>query len=205
MAQLTCVCEHKFKAEFQSTVDAQKNPDTIKQILKGDFLTAQCPACGKVLKLEFPFKLINIKTGGEMNFVPEVDRVDTLKKLKKTKKATKLERMVIGYPELVEKLTIFELNLDDRVIEYIKYHLLSHVLEHSHEDKEIFISFATKKEDDLLFHIKGLKADEIGITKIPLSSYNQTLKDIEKKIEEEPYCDFLKPPYISINKIYTWV
>ncbi len=205
MLQLTCMCEHKFKADFPTTVDAVKNPDAIKQILGGDFLTARCPACGKVLKLEFPFKLINIKSGWKIDFIPEADRVETLKKLKKEKKVSHLERMVIGYSELVEKLTIFNLDLDDRVIEYIKYHLLSHIIEHTPEDKEILIYFAAKKKDDLLFHIKGLKADEIGISKIPLTSYAQSLKDIDHKIKDEPYCDFLHPPYISLNKIYTWV
>jgi hypothetical protein len=205
MPQLTCMCEHKFKADFPKVVDAEKNPDAIKKILTGDFLTAVCPACGKMLKLEFPFQINNIKKDLKIEFVPEADRAETIKKIRKQKKASQNERIVIGYPELIEKLTIFNLDLDDRVLEYIKYHLLSHVLDHSPSDKDILIYFAEKKKNNLLFHIKGLKDDDIGISKIPCASYNQTIKSIDSKIKQEPFCDFLKPPYISLNKIYTLV
>jgi hypothetical protein len=205
MRELTCMCEHKFKADFPGVVDLAEKPDTIDLILRGDFLTARCPACGKVLKLEFPFTLLNKKAGWEIKFIPEADRADSLKKIKSQKKSTHEQRIVIGYPELVEKLSIFKLNLDDRVIEYIKYHLLSHILSKTPEEADVLLYFAEKKNNTLFFHIRGLKEDEIGISKIPMESYEKTLQSIEGKIKEEPFCDFLKPPYISVNKVYTWV
>jgi hypothetical protein len=207
MPKLTCLCENKFDAQFPSVVNVDEKPDVIEIILRGDFLTAQCPACGKILRLEFPFQLINKKDNWEIQFVPEVDRTERLKKLKKEKKYSPSQRIVIGYPELVEKLAIFKNGLDDRVIEYIKYHLLSHILAKigENEDKEIGIYFTEKKNDSLAFHIKGLKNDEIGISNIPIVSYEKTLKEIDSKINDEPFCDFLLGPYISINKIYTWI
>jgi hypothetical protein len=205
MRELTCMCENKFKADFPSVVDLAEKPDTIDIILRGEFLTARCPACGKVLKLEFPFTLINKEAGWEISFIPEAERAESLKKLKDRKAAAAAQRIVIGYPELVEKLKIFKLDLDDRVIEYIKYHLLSHILSNTPEEADVGLYFAEKKNNTLYFHIQGLKADEIGVSKIPMESYEKTLRSIEGKIKEEPYCDFLKPPYISVNKVYSLV
>ncbi len=205
MRELTCMCENKFKADFPAVVDLEEKPDTIEEILRGEFMTARCPACGKILKLEFPFKLIDKSAGREIRFIPEAERVDSLKKIKKQKNNLSADRTVIGYPELVEKLSIFKHDLDDRVIEYIKYHLLSQILDKTSEETEVLVYFYEKKNDTLYFHIKGLKPDEIGVSRIPLDVYEKTSKDIDQKISQEPFCDFLYPPYISINKIYTWV
>jgi hypothetical protein len=205
MRELTCMCEHKFKADFPDAVDLAEKPDTVDLILRGEFLTARCPACGKVLKLEFPFTLINKQGGWEIKFIPEAERVDSLKKIKTQKQAASTRRIVIGYPELVEKLSILKLGLDDRVIEYIKYHLLSHILRKTSEEADVMLYFAEKKNDTLFFHIRGLKTDKIGVSKIPMESYRKSLEGIEDKVKEEPFCDFLIPPYISVNKVYTWV
>ena len=87
--------------------DSDKNPEVMTAIISGDFMSATCPRCGKILKPEYPFKLFSNTQKINLYFIPELDRSPYL--------LGKLEydigtpgRVVIGYRELAEKRSDFE-------------------------------------------------------------------------------------------------
>jgi hypothetical protein len=200
--KIACFCEAEFEAEIPDSVDCQKNPETLKSITDGNFLSIQCPECGKVLKPEFPFTLENIAEGFSLFFIPELDRVAYLMgNLEYT--VGKPTRVVIGYPELVEKIIIIKEHLDDRVIEAIKFYMLQKAMKTtSDEEQEITIYFKEKKSRSLIFHIEGMKEDEIAVSQIKQDMYDKIEADIENKIKEEPFSTFLIPPYVSLKRVY---
>ena len=110
--------------------------------------------------------------------------------------------VVIGYPELIERITLFELELDDRVMEILKYYMLKPALESTESEAEIRILFKDRIQEDLIFHVEGLRETEVGVTKIPMETYQKAARQLEDTIGKEPFATLLSPPYISINKIY---
>ena len=52
--RIVCFCEHSFETDIPAMVDLGREPEVEEQIVRGEFLNVRCPACGKVLKPEFP-------------------------------------------------------------------------------------------------------------------------------------------------------
>ena len=111
-------------------------------------------------------------------------------------------RVAIGYEELVEKLLIKRENFDDRVVEIVKYYLLSKVMEDYSGDKEVRILFSKREGDLVLFSVLGFKEDEVGVLKVPLETLQKVESQLEEKKRQEPFSEILKAPYISINNLY---
>lgn len=206
MKEIICNCEKKFQTEIPAEIDLEKKSETITEILEGRFLNVTCPACQTVLKPEFPIRLFHKKKGWDINFVPELARNEYLKShTPSTFEDTK--RTVIGYLELLEKIKCLQDGLDDRVVEYLKYHIYSKALEKLNDDEEendLLLYYHEKKTDELDFHIHGLKPDEVALFKLPYSLYEKTVPDIQKHCTEEPFNEFLIPPYVSLNRLATW-
>jgi hypothetical protein len=200
--KISCFCEAEFDAEIPDSIDCAKHPETLTSIIDGNFMNIQCPECGKVLKPEFPFTLENIAEGFSLFFIPELDRVAYFMGNLEYP-VGKPTRIAIGYPELVEKMIIINEDLDDRIIEAIKFYMLQKAMETmNNEEKDITIYFKEKKTDTLIFHIEGMKEDEIAVSQIKKEMYDKIKADIEKKVKEEPFNTFLVPPYVSLKRVY---
>ena len=85
-----------------------------------------------------------------------------------------------------------------QIIEMIKYFYL----EKAPNNADLQIYFDRIEEDKLLFHIYGLKKNEVGQTAIGSAFYNKLEPDIKKMTATKPFDSFLQPPYVSIRKIY---
>lgn len=202
MKKLTCYCEETFDADIPDKVDLDKNPEAINSIIEGTFMCATCPRCGKLLKPEYPFRLFSSSKGINLYFIPELDRSAYLLGKLEYNIGTP-DRVVIGYRELVEKICMYKENLDDRIIESIKYYLMKKAVETSdNAEPDIDVYFIEKKSDSFIFHIEGLKEGEIAETKIKKEMYNKIAKEIDQKAESDPFNTFLTPPYVSIKRIY---
>lgn len=200
MKEITCMCEKTFEADLPDSVDLDKNPEYVRSIIDGNFMSVTCPQCGKLLKPDFPVTITGKKMGIDIAYVPEIER-DTFLLGKLTYDIGKPARVVIGYRELVEKITISEAGFDDRAIELIKYLLLTKAVSSGGSAEEISIIFKGTESGSLVFHIEGLRKEEIAITKIGMDMYKKTASEIGKKVKEEPYNQFLTPPYVSISKV----
>ncbi|MBN2737410.1 MAG: hypothetical protein JXR70_10555 [Spirochaetales bacterium] len=199
--ELVCYCEYKFEADFPEEVDLAENAKAVQEILSGQFMVAQCPSCGKELKPEFPFHLLNFNDGSDLYFIPELDRFKYIMG-KYDLPVKDPYRVVIGYSELVEKITIFRDELQDQVIELVKYYLLNKALEEVDDDSEVEIIFHGMENEKLIFHISGLKPDQLAVTEIKLSMYEKLLGELPKRLTEQPFRDFLSPPYVSISRMF---
>ncbi len=200
MREITCMCEKTFEADLPDRIDLSANPEYVSSILDGSFMSVKCPQCGKLLKPDFPLAIADEKKAVNLSYIPELDR-DSYLLGKLSYEIGKPDRVVIGYNELVEKIKEYESKLDDRVVELIKYFLLTKAVESGSKGENVRITFHETQGSSLVFHMEGIRPDEIAITKIDKAMYDKTAKDIEKKAKEEPYVAFLAPPYVSINKI----
>jgi hypothetical protein len=198
--RIVCFCEHGFDADVPDSVDLGQKPEVEQAIIDGEFLSIRCPNCGKVLKPEFPVLIEDPQAENSIFFVPELDRSAYFRG-SLSYSLREATRVAIGYEELVEKFLLKRYNLDDRVVEIVKYYLLSKIMEDESEDKEIRILFSKKEEDTVFFNVLGFKKDEVGILKMPMATVEKISSQIAEKKQQEPFSTILKAPYISINNL----
>ncbi len=201
MGKIVCQCGKHIDVDFPDFIDLDKEQGKLESILSGNFMTAECPECQNLLKPELPVHLACGSRHLDLFLVPETER----------KKALGGElpypipqgaQIVIGYAELVEGLALAGENLDARAVEILKYFLLKQAIESAESGGQIRIRFEKIEEDKLVFHIHGMRQDEVGIFKVPVATYEKALSGMSEHLEQEPLADVLKPPYISVNKIF---
>jgi hypothetical protein len=200
--RVACFCESTFDADIPDTADLAADPEVEQFILDGDFMAVTCPACGKRLTPEYPFRLAGVKGFGEVLLVPEPDRASLARG--KLEIVTGTEgRVVAGFPELVEKLIIAAAGLDDRVIEIMKYYLLTGGASHGPAESQDDVTNFYRGMDAAkhLFHIVGMKKGEVGVARLATDLYTRIAADLATRILEEPFKDFCTPPWVSLRRL----
>ena len=200
--RVACFCEATFEADIPDTADLAADPEVEQSILDGDFMAVTCPACGKRLTPEYPFRLTGVKGMGEVLLVPEPERA-ALARGKLEIITGREGRVVAGFPELAEKLVIAAAGLDDRVIEIMKYYLLTGGASHapSESGEEVTILYRGLEEDKHLFHIVGMKKGEVGVARLAPALYARIAADVKTRVQEEPFRDFCTPPWVSLRRV----
>jgi len=195
---IPCYCENKVEIDVPTEVDIAESAGVAEAIREGRFLSVTCPKCGKLLKPEFPVRIIDSAKGIEIFLIPELERGSfLLGRSQYTVKDIDGGRIVIGYAELVEKLAIFDAGLDDRAIEVIKYYMSQKV----DDDANLEIYFRSREGGKLVFHILGLRDNEVGVSNIAFAVYETVVRELPEKIKEEPFDFLLAPPYVSFKKV----
>ena len=97
---ITCFCHHVMAIDETETQDLEKNPGIYEKILTGSFQNICCPQCGTLLKPEIKTHFVDPPKGLDLLFLPEKERSAFLL----GEITCSQPRVVIGYPELVEKI-----------------------------------------------------------------------------------------------------
>jgi len=197
--KIVCMCENEFEIDYPDFIDLSKTPEAEEQMLSGNFISVRCPVCGKELKPEFPFHIVDEKRDIDYFFIPELDRgAFFLGKLKYSVATSK--RIVIGFRELVEKLNIKKNRLDDRAVEILKFYLF-HKAVSENEDNNPDIIFSKLENANLIFHITGLSDEKIAVTKISIDTYKKVELNLNEGEVEEVIEKIIIPPYVSMSKL----
>jgi hypothetical protein len=192
--RIACFCETTFDADIPTQADMAADPEIEPLILDGSFMAVTCPGCGKRLTPEYPFRLTGVKGLGEILMVPEADRGAYTRGTLDYASGW-MGRVVVGFPELAEKVLVAGAGRDDRVIEIMKYYLLtgSERPEAEEPSEEVRILYRGVESGRHVFAITGLRESEVGVAR--LSS------DVEIRVKEEPFSDFCSPPWVSLRRI----
>ena len=198
MRKLTCHCEQTFNVDLPEVVNLDEKSEIVANIANGSFLTCVCPTCNAVLhtdlrtKLEWPSKKRTIE------LIPEIDRLLFLSGAIAVDGATDI---VIGYPELADRVAVLQANLDPLVIEAVKYHLAVKARETNTDAKPVILFEKKNDAGDLEFHIHGLKKDEVAITTVPRRIYDAIEKDAREHPEGELFESLVNGAYVSVQNI----
>ena len=193
MIEIPCHCGYKIESEIETEIDLSVKADLYSKIIEGDFLTFTCPECGNDIKAETQLHLFDKENNIDILFIPELERSNYLS----GQITADTERVVIGYRELVEKITISGSGLDDRIIEIVKFRLLEKA-----DSDNITIFLNSVDDENLVMHIHGLKPDSIGITKVSRAVYSRIEEQIDALLEDEDIRLFTDGPYVSVSRIY---
>lgn len=200
--KITCMCEAVNEIEVPSEIKADEG--VLRSIADGDFMSYACSECGKKLKPELPVRIISDEKRFDIFLVPEMERRSYLNgksEYESGKREGFINRIAVGYPELVEKIRIIETRLDDRVVEIMKYYLLLKA-EETDPGSDRTLIFRELVEDRLVLHVHGMKSDEIGVMKVPMERYRQIEQSMDAISAEEPIASIVRGPYVSVNRAF---
>jgi hypothetical protein len=206
--RIACFCEKVFDADLPAVVDLAARPEAADEVLRGEFMVVTCPACGKRLTPEFPCRFTGVSAGPlgllDLELVPETERVAYLCG-RLGRSLAKPDRVVIGVPELAEKLEIFRAGLDDRAVEMLKYLLVSRPGRDGERSpgaaREVVVTFRGIEEGRLVFHIAGLREGEVAVARVERAMYDRVVSDLANRLAEEPFSAFCEPPYVSLRRV----
>lgn len=189
---IECSCENEITTNFPEVYNLDENPEIEAAILDGSFLNVTCDDCNRTLKLELPVHIIGDSKNINIYLAEEKYRNTFL--LGKYDFPS-CSRIVFGYQELYEKFLLAKNNLEDGFVEIIKYRLIE---KHgSNESMEIY--FHALEEGAIVFHVYGLRENEVGVVKIPFSAYEKIAESRDEYAED--FEILLTPPYVSVKKI----
>jgi hypothetical protein len=206
--RIACFCEKVFEVDLPTVIDLSARPEAADEVLRGEFMAVSCPACGKRLTPEFPCRFTGVPAGTigtiEIELVPEAERVAYLAG-RLGRDIGKPDRVVIGVPELAEKLAIFRSGLDDRAVEVLKFMLVTRPGRDGEPSpaagREVVVTFRGIEAGRLLFHIAGLRETEVAVARIEQSLYDRIAADLANRLAAEPFRDFCAPPYVSVRRV----
>jgi hypothetical protein len=192
MRTIPCHCENPVELDLPEVIDLSADPGCYDKILDGSFQSITCPHCGSLLKPEVEVRLTDPANHLDLFFIPETRRGDFINGRVKTQAPA----VVIGYPELVERIRLVKSAVDPGAVEILKYFLKKKL---ANDDVNVF--FTQIEGDFLLFQVLGLKQDEVAVTRLPVKVYEDTLASLDKKKDDELFKTILNPPYVSVNKV----
>jgi hypothetical protein len=117
-------------------------------------------------------------------------------------KTTYTMETIIGYPELADRLAIIRDGFEPAAVEAIKYFLyLKAEEQYPVDEMEIWYSSddSMRVADSLVFHIHGIRQEEVAVMKIPLSLYQKTLDDYKKHPKNEIFSALRFRTYLSVK------
>ena len=203
--KIPCVCENSFEVEIPEEIDLDTNKEYLDEISNGNFLNFTCASCGKNLKPEFPISILWPSRKLQFEVLPELNRGEFYR-TKKTpgKKTAYTVQIIIGYPELADRIAVIRDGFEPVPIEAIKY-LLQVKAEEQYPDDEpavwYFGSTSALGESDgsIEFHIHGIKDSQVAVMKVPMSLYQKTLSDYKDNPKKEIFNILKFSDYISVK------
>jgi hypothetical protein len=194
--KIPCPCDNTFTVEVPEEIDLDDRPEYLEEIINGTFMTFICPSCGKKHKPEFPLKLRWPSRNRGLEVIPERDRLGVYRR--KTEKEG--IEIVIGYPEMADRLAVLRDELEPPVVEALKYYLLLKA-EETYPDRDISIWYQNKDPEALEFHLHGLREESVAITRVPLGLYEKTYRDYRKNPRAEPFASLRVRSYVSVQNM----
>jgi hypothetical protein len=207
--KIPCLCDNSFEIEISEEIDLDTDTGSLGEIQNGSFFSFTCPSCGKKHKPEFPIKINWPSKKLRLQVIPEQDRGEFYRN-KKKEKAERSYEMIVGYPEMAERLQVICDGYDPVPIEAIKYNLqLKAEEQYPESDMEVFYYSSGSREVQhttepgvsseivLEFHIHGIRKNEVAVMKVPLSVYERTLSDYKKRPKSELFTALHFHSYLS--------
>ena len=197
--KITCFCDNTFSADIPEEVNLDADSKRLDEILNGTFLNFVCPGCGKKHKPEFYMKIVWPSKKTEFEVFSELNRGEFYRRKKEVPGSALKKEVVIGYPELAERLLVHKDNLEPIAIEAIKYFLYLKA-EEKYPDQELNIWYiGITKEKTIEFHIHGIREDEVAVMKVPFSLYEKYSGDFKKNPKSEMFNALRVRSYISVK------
>lgn len=137
-------CGQEFEVSYWQSLNAQLNPEERDKLLAGKLFWATCPECGEQSRLDYPVIYHDMAHKVMVHYTQPDAVTQVIANVESLDKDVWGEnghqyrhRVVETQNSLIEKATIFALDLDDRIVEYMKL-IYQTEFRRSFPDKELF-------------------------------------------------------------------
>jgi hypothetical protein len=193
---INCLCGTNIQIEYDEEIDLDQNPEILNLIFKGTFMNYKCSFCGKNHKPEYKIIIIWKSKNLKMEVLPELNRGEFYR----NKKEISNTETIIGFPEMADRLSVINDDVEPVVIETLKSFLLDKA-EENYPDKEINVWYHCRGENGIEFHLDGIRPGEVAIMRIPLEMYQKTMDDYKKHPKNEIFTSLRVRSYLSVQNI----
>lgn len=181
--------EKGIKNRFCTSLDKQVK----EKILSGEFFEWECPGCNARYFVKTPFLYNDDENRFMVYYIPDFKdrsyKVPTvIKTLKEYDTSVSSLRIAANFVDFIEKIRIFESELDDRVIEAVKL-LYTNMYEQDTSKKIFNIIFESFQNKELHFGVY-LKDEDFEAV-LPESVYEQAIVDFLPFFGLEPDDEFI--------------
>ncbi|MDR1587136.1 MAG: CpXC domain-containing protein [Treponema sp.] len=201
--KITCPCGSAFFAEVPEEINLDRESEYIDKITDGSFMNYYCPGCGKKHKPEFPITLLWPGRHIRFEVLPELDRGEFYRRKKDPpvpKDSSLTPETIVSYPELSDRIAVIRDGLEPIVVEALKYYLLLKA-EETYSNLEISAWYQGKGPESIEFHLHGIRADEVAVSRVPLGLYEKTLENYKKHPRSEIFSSLRRRSYISVQNM----
>ena len=179
-------CSQMSDVTVWSSITVKDSPDLKSDLLAGKVNMFRCPSCEHIALMPNPMLYHDEERKLMISFAPTNDPVvkeqmftNILDSSKDSDELEKLEgynlRFATDYNELLEKILIFDSDLNDKVIEVIKLMILSQDVDKSEQRN---CRFGKVCDDGLEFMIHDFIENQVYTSTVPKSSYETVYKSL---------------------------
>ena len=157
------------------SVNVTLDPDLKNEVLDGGLFTWVCPVCGRSTRVSYPFLYHDMARRVMIHYLPDGADSDELAALAGAsglfRGSAYTLRTVRTYEELLEKICIFDLEMDDRVIELCKDVLIRELSE-EHPELDIRRALIDIRQERVYVAFIDVDSDVFAI-ELPDDLYNR--------------------------------
>lgn len=179
-------CSQMSDVTVWSSITVKDSPDLKSDLLSGKINMFKCPSCEHMALMPHPMLYHDEEKKLMISFSPTNDPVikeqmfqNVRESSSKSGELEKLEgynlRFITEYNELLEKVLIFDNELNDKVIEVIKLMILSQEVDKSEQRN---CRFGKICDDGLEFMIHDFIENQVYTSTVPMSSYDTVYKSL---------------------------
>ncbi len=136
-------CKQKHKVKMYERINVTEEPHLKRSILKNEFFVFRCPDCGITMPMTYPCLIQDTERGYMVWYVPGFEKTQMEKIFAFNDNGMQSDeykdfnhyyrtRIVNNVNSLIEKMLIFDEDLDDRTIEVLKV-MAAMQLQHKHK------------------------------------------------------------------------
>lgn len=182
-------CKHEFNIDIYPVINLQSDTEIYNDLFSLDLFRIECEQCKKITLITYNtlvvdmYKKYIIYLTADLS--KEIEKLNVMNNYKDIISELKYTRSVNSLNELAEKLYIFDYDLNDKIIEYLKYGLKNN--SELKENKYTDICFNKLERDELIFTCFNIEDATVNPKDIAVkfSYYNDaidTFKYNDKKI-----------------------
>jgi len=187
--EIACpACGHKQDFVLWQSINVTLDPDLKQKVISRELFKFTCDKCKEQTTIVYPtlyhdmakLMMIWLALGPG---TPDLD-LGPMQSMMKGILKHDIMRVVRSHNELVEKLLVFDANLDDRVIEFMKLRLLPGLSEDIPEVGELFFDSLADVEGEKVMNFVALTNSGIHRFSISFGAYEETAKGCERMLPD---------------------
>jgi len=167
-----------------STVNVTLNPELKTKLLKGELTRFVCEKCGWSGEVLYPLRYHDMSKHFMIWLWPDAGEPDTTDMPTEKLEHEYRFRLVATRNDLIEKILVFEHNMDDRVVELVKLRLWAQSAEQGtpYQGTILFSKTSRDAQGEEKMQFRHLKESDPESLSVPFDFYHRTRESLSGRL-----------------------